>query len=243
MLKVTSAILFVLAIGFNAPAYAAGCNPNDNEVALYQHVNFKGICSVIGLGKYRNAAAMRVKNDSVSSIKVGKNVQIRVCQNALGVLNKQKIPGVGKITGKKKQGGCFTVKHSLQRLGNYGGRDFNDTISSATVARRTTGDVLAAGECYPGDGGSKIAIYQLSGLAGTCRILGVGGYENSKQMNFKNDSVTSIEIGRNSKVYAVICSDSKYRGRCENIKQTDVYLGDNLIGDNKLTSIKVIRKR
>lgn len=236
MLRLTLAAVFIFTFGLNTHAQAAGCAPGKNEVTVYQHKNFKGACSVLGIGKYRNAAEMRMRNDTISSIKLGRNAQITVCNNAKGKV-------VNKYGSGRKKMHCVTLKRSFAFTGNVAGVNYNDDISSATVARRTKGDVHARGDCYPGDNSSNIAIYQHPKLGGTCKILGIGSYANSRQMNFKNDSVSSVEVGRNSKVYVILCRKGGFKGYCESFKATDINLKDNKILDNKVSSIKVLRTR
>lgn len=229
-------IIFSFVFGLNTAAHAAGCEPGRHEVTVYQHNNYKGACSVLGIGKYRNSREMRVKNDSISSIKLGRNAQITVCNNAVGQVVSKHYPSRLKMH-------CVTLKRSYKRLGVFGDIEYQDEISSATVARLSKGDTHSRGDCYPGDNSSKIAIYQHPKLGGACRILGIGSYANSKQMNFRNDSVSSIEFGRKSKVYAVLCQRGGFKGVCETIRATDIDLKYNPVGDNKVTSIKVLRAR
>lgn len=51
------------------------CNPSGDQIALYRDINFKGTCSVLGIGDYPNSATWsNVGEDQVESIKVGNNV-------------------------------------------------------------------------------------------------------------------------------------------------------------------------
>jgi len=52
------------------------CKPNANQVAVYEDINFKGACAVLGVGNYKNSSEIGVANDTISSIKVGNNVAI-----------------------------------------------------------------------------------------------------------------------------------------------------------------------
>ena len=227
------AIFFVFSVGFNLHAYAAGCDPNDDEVAFFQHGNYGGACSVLGIGTYMNSEKMRMKNDSVSSFVVGKNVQVMVCNHASNV-----IKGTGWFSDPHK---CQTFKSSMKSLSDS--RVGNDTISSAKIVlKQTGGDVHAAGPCYPGDNSDAVAVYQHPNFGGDCRTMRIGTYENSKVMNFKNDSISSIEFGQNSRVKITVCQDSNFKGRCEEFRGTDINLYDNRIGDNSITSIKVVRR-
>jgi hypothetical protein len=229
MLRFLFATFVIFVAGFYAPVYAAGCDPSSNEVAFFQHSKYGGICSVLGIGSYASSTQMRVKNDSISSFKVGNNVQVTVCNQAeKGNVN----------SGPRK---CQTFKSSMSSLSRT--RVGNDSISSATIRLKQV--VLTdypPGRCNPGENSDSIAVYQHPKLQGNCRILRLGTYENSKIMNFKNDSISSIEFGQNSRVKVILCQHGNFKGRCEELRGTDISLFDNRIGDNSISSIKVIRR-
>lgn len=52
------------------------CKPNANQVAVFEHVYYKGACAVLGVGNYKNSSAIGVANDTISSVLVGNNVAI-----------------------------------------------------------------------------------------------------------------------------------------------------------------------
>jgi hypothetical protein len=66
-------LILSLFLFIAAPASAA-CNPGRNQVAFYQHTDFKGACVVLGVGRYANSREMGIKNDSISSAKLGPGV-------------------------------------------------------------------------------------------------------------------------------------------------------------------------
>jgi len=171
-----------------------------------------------------------MENDSISSFVVGKNVQVMVCNHASNV-----IVGSGWFSDPHR---CQTFRSSMKSLGNT--RVGNDTISSAKiVAREDLSRDIPPGPCYPGDASKAVAVYQHPNFGGACRVLGVGSYENSETMNFKNDSISSIEFARYSGVKVRVCQHSNFKGRCEELRATDLNLYDNRIGDNSISSIKV----
>jgi hypothetical protein len=233
MLRSVFAVIAVLAAGFTSSALAAGCNPNDKEVAFFQHGKYGGGCSVLGIGTYINSSQMRMKNDSISSFIVGKDVQVKVCNHASNV-----IVGSGWFSDPHK---CQTFKSSMKSLKDT--RVGNDSISSAMIVLDQKGyNKWAPGPCYPGDNSESVTVYQHKMFGGDCRVLRIGTYENSKVMKFKNDSISSIEFGENSRVKIMICQHGNFKGRCEELKETDTNLYDNKVGDNSITSIKVIRR-
>jgi hypothetical protein len=59
---------------FTCPA-TPSCNPSADQIAIYEDVNFKGTCHVLGIGDYPNSAAWpTVGDDQVESIRVGNDV-------------------------------------------------------------------------------------------------------------------------------------------------------------------------
>lgn len=55
---------------------SVSCKPNANQVAVFEHVDYKGACSVLGVGNYKNSSQIGVANDTISSVLVGRNVAI-----------------------------------------------------------------------------------------------------------------------------------------------------------------------
>ncbi len=212
---------------------SAACNPGPDEVALYQFKNFGGICSTLPIGDYANSKKLAMPNDSVSSIRLGGNVQITACKHAI---TNQVTGGLGWFDDPQS---CQTFKNSNKDLKRT--RLGDNTISSVSIKAKGESSFLdPGGACNPGK--REVAIYQFKNLKGNCRILGVGSYPSSKQMNFKNDSVSSVQLAQGSEVYINICQHKNFGGRCEQLRSTDIDLSDNQIGDNKATSAMVKRR-
>jgi hypothetical protein len=55
---------------------SVSCKPNADQVAVYEHVDYKGACAVLGVGNYKNSSEIGIANDTISSVLVGKNVAI-----------------------------------------------------------------------------------------------------------------------------------------------------------------------
>jgi hypothetical protein len=60
---------------------ATQCEPSPNQIALFVDHNYGGGCVVRDIGRYRNPAEIGLPNDSISAIKVGKNVWAVLCNN------------------------------------------------------------------------------------------------------------------------------------------------------------------
>ncbi|HTP00414.1 MAG TPA: glycoside hydrolase domain-containing protein [Anaerolineales bacterium] len=56
--------------------------PNSDQIGLYSEDNYCGAYSIIGVGDYGDPGALGIATDSVSSIKVGKNVEAVLCADA-----------------------------------------------------------------------------------------------------------------------------------------------------------------
>lgn len=66
------------ALKQNNPNY---CVPDNQQVALFVDSGYGGACVVKAVGNYANPTAIGLPNDSISSLKVGSNVQAQLCQN------------------------------------------------------------------------------------------------------------------------------------------------------------------
>jgi hypothetical protein len=55
------------------------CTPNDNQAALFAEPNYGDPCTTLNIGDYPNAGTMGIANDSVSSVRVGANVELELC--------------------------------------------------------------------------------------------------------------------------------------------------------------------
>lgn len=66
---------------YNCSPPPPSCNPNSDQVALYVDNGFQGQCVVKGQGDYPNPNSIGLPNDSVSSVRVGSNVQVRLCEH------------------------------------------------------------------------------------------------------------------------------------------------------------------
>jgi len=218
------------------------CKPGPREVAFYQNASYKGLCSVLPIGKYGNSKALRMRNDTISSIRVGSQVNVTVCKHATG-----NVVSVGFF--KRNPQKCQTFKGAdakdlikqpwnliHQRIGN-------DNISSAWIFRPTTGNNPTQGACKPAPNQASIAVYQLPNYRGNCRLLSLGDYRNPREMNFKNDSISSIEFGEFSKATISIYQHSGFRGRRNRKIEASVSsLRNGRVGDNQISSIRVRRK-
>jgi len=84
----------------------------------------------------------------------------------------------------------------------------------------------------------QIALYANTGYGGSCVTLGVGDYPNPGYLgSLGNDNAESIRVGSN--VQAILYEHDNYQGRSETFTSNDSNLGDNYIGANSVSSVKV----
>ncbi|RMG91264.1 MAG: hypothetical protein D6706_18375, partial [Chloroflexi bacterium] len=185
------------------------CNPGADQIALFVDGNYGGQCVVKGIGNYSNPGAIGLPNDSISSVKVGSNVQAILCRD------------------DNYGGGCETfISNDSNLSDNSIG---NDQVSSVKVES-------ISGGCNPD--ASQVALYANTSYVGNCVILGVGNYPTPGSLgSVGNDNAESIRVGSNVK--ATLCEHDNYQGRCEPFTGDDINLGDNYIGGNVVSSVKV----
>lgn len=85
----------------------------------------------------------------------------------------------------------------------------------------------------------QVALYANTGYGDdSCVTLGVGDYPNPGYLgSLGNDNAESIRVGSN--VQAILYEHDNYQGRSETFTGDDSNLGDNYIGANSVSSVKV----
>ena len=276
------AIFLVIAEDTNAQK---NCRPNDNQIAVFEDSNYRGKCRTKTIGTFPSSGAIGLKNDSISSIKIGRNVIAILCRD------------------NSFRGTCQTFSATDPNLGNN--RVGNDQVSSIRVIRRdnnppnssyrycanegqrcnfggrgtvaygvngkfkyrqnvaggiacnnqTFGDPYRGVQkrcyfikqnntpttsinCRPNS--NQIAIFYDANYRGRCVVKNVGRYPSARSFGLPNDSISSIKVGAN--VRATLCRDNNYRGTCETYSRNDLFLGNNSIGNDQVSSIRVTRK-
>ena len=187
-------------------------NPSDNEVSFFEHTNFKGKCTTLSIGNYSNSGAIGIRNDSISSIRVGRSVQAVVCRD------------------RSYLGHCELIRVNDRKLSNNSIK--NDTISSVKVQRRGTI------ECNPGR--RQVAFYMHSNFLAPCVRRNIGGYRSSTSIGLRNDSISSIRVG--SDAQAIVCRDINYRGRCQLVTTNIGRLQGSRVGNDSISSAEVQRR-
>lgn len=90
--------------------------------------------------------------------------------------------------------------------------------------------------CNPSS--DQVALFADSDFGGACVTLGVGEYSSASALGGLGDNnAASIKLGAN--VLATLYSLGNYAGRSETLLQNDANLGDNRIGIDSLSSLRV----
>lgn len=98
----------------------ANCTPNVDQVTFYTGRNYSGQCVTWNAAQFPTASSMWISNDSLSSVKIGSNMQVEICQD------------------ENYGGGCTWLTQSDADLNDIG---WDNVASSAQVLR--------LGSCIP----------------------------------------------------------------------------------------------
>ena len=187
------------------------CTPGANQASFFVDSQFSGSCMTLGIGDYPTPSSVGLPNDSISSIKVGSNAQTFVCRD------------------DHFGGQCQVVTGNVPDLSNQ--PIGNDQISSLNVRQRG-----ATQTCTPGP--NQAAFYVDANFANACVVLNAGSYPTAAVFQLPNDSISSIRLG--SQVTVLACRDAQYGGTCQTITNDLASLGNQPIGNDTISSLKVM---
>ena len=106
-------IFTFLIIAFSQTSFAANYDTLKlGKAAFFQHSKYKGECVVSNAGPYKNANAMGIGNDKISSIKLGTHSQVVLCKD------------------NNFKGTCKTYEKSMTSIGRM-----NDKTSSVIIVK------------------------------------------------------------------------------------------------------------
>lgn len=178
------------------------CNPGSYEAAFYMHANYIAPCSLKQRGDYNWSGVTGLDNDSISSVRVGMNVEVILCSDA------------------NFDGFCEKIQQSDENLRNN--RVRNDTVTSLRVRDKNTKDCP--------NGASQIAIFEHPNYVLPCSTLDIGVYPYSGSLGIRNDTLSSIRVG--SEVQGELFQHREYRGKAERFLSDDSDLQNNRIGES-----------
>jgi hypothetical protein len=195
-----------------------------NEVRLYVDCDYRGRNVPLREGTY-NANELRIGNDELSSLRVGRDMQITL------------------YTDNYQRGRSVT----LTRDENCLPAGFNNEISSVRIERKGSGGFGGSGGSgnnnnngFGGSGGSSsgsVALFADCNYSGRSMRLGPGSYRARDLSRVGNDNISALQVPRGYEV--ILYADDNYRG------QSARYTGDERclpIGINNRVSSLVIRR-
>lgn len=189
------------------------CEVGGHEVALFPETNYGGQCYKRGPGQYTRWEDLGIGNDTARSIKVGSEVHVTLCSDG------------------DYGGNCRWFDSDDPDLSNDG------FVGSAGVSSmRVMSDQY---NCSAGDW--QIALFLDPNYGGLCMTLDVGEYPKPAYIGLPNDRISSIKVGDN--VRGILCRGDNYsEPPCEEFDASDSNLSDNLVGDDSVSSVKVVER-
>jgi len=171
------------------------CRVSDDSVVVFQHAGFTPPCAVLGPGNYRHSEAIGLPNDSMSSIRIGRNAQALLCRDA------------------DFEGDCqLFVASEIAHLDDT--RIGNDNVSSMKVQR-------AGFDPCPIHVG-QVAFYEHGSFTEPCTVRVVGDYPNAATIGLPNRSISSVRLGGSVKVCA--WDSDSFKGRFLEIDSSSAHL-------------------
>lgn len=188
-----------------------GCVPNNNQIALFEHINYGGQCVLKDVGNYRNALEIGLPDNLVSSVKVGARLRLVLYRDN----------DFGGVTGTY-----------LANDSSFGGDPIgNDTVSSIRVDVKMNPN----GICKPKP--NQIALFEHINYGGRCVVKEIGDYPNDLAVGLPENLVTSIKVG--AAVWAVLYDGQNFTGGTATVLSSDPNLSDTPIGHDSMSSLKV----
>ncbi len=138
------------------------------------------------------------------------------------------------------------VKATLCRDDNYAGGCEDFTGDDSDLNGNSIGDnqvsslrvqARSSGSCEPN--ADQVGLFVDTNYGGQCVVKGIGDYANPSAIGLPNDAISSVKIGSN--VIATLCKNDNFND-CMNFDRTDANIGDDPIGDNQVSSVKVISR-
>ena len=176
------------------PRGADPCQPGADSVAVFQHASFTPPCAVRGPGDYPHSENIGLMDNSMSSIRVGRNTQVLICRDA------------------NYSGDCQLLTASMNHLDQT--RIGDNSVSSMKVQR------IGFNPCPVDD--RQVAFYQHGSFTEPCRVKGEGDYRDAASIGLPDRSISSINLGRGVK--ACVCDSESFKGKCIEISSSSPHL-------------------
>jgi hypothetical protein len=204
-----------------------GCNsasaPGAEEVIIYADGSFTGDCRILSVGVYPTSGNFGLGNDTISSLKVGSNVQAQLFWDGPFAVPNTPTGFLDYILPISWNAPDLWNYHNFAQ--NY--QDWNDKTSSIRVIRRS--------ENCANPGPRQVVFFQHTNYQGDCVTKNVGVFD-VWDIGMQNDSISSLKVG--SQVNLLICTDAGFGGRCDSYRpgvwQPD--LGGTPVGSDTISS-------
>jgi len=86
----------------------------------------------------------------------------------------------------------------------------------------------------------QVALFVDINYGGACVVKAIGNYADANAIGLPDNTISSLKVGAN--VRASLCPDINYLGGCTSFSANDSDLSNNTIGDNRISSVRVIRR-
>jgi hypothetical protein len=173
------------------------CPPGNNQVSFFTDAGFLGACVVKDIGVYASSGAIGLPNDSISSVRVGGNVQAVVCKD------------------NNFRGDCILLTRDVSFLNND--RVGNDQVSSAKV------QPLGTTECEPGS--NQVSFFLHADFLAPCVVKDIGNYANATQIGLDDRGISGIKVGPGA--IACTYNDNDFSGPVSIFSSSTVFLGSD----------------
>jgi hypothetical protein len=207
-----------------------GCNsstlPGAEEVIIYMDNDYRGDCRILSVGTYPTASNFGLPNDSISSLKIGSNVQAHLFWDGpFDVHNTE----FGWVDFVRRLGGNYPNLGAVTNAANTG-QGWNDATSSMRVIRNS--------EACANPGPKQVVFFQHADFWGDCVTKNVGFFD-VWDIGMMNDSITSLKVG--SSATLTICKNGNFGTPCDVYRpgSTVSNLGDAPVGNDSISSAAV----
>ena len=193
---------------------------------IYEHDRYRGRCKSLRPRRppYGTHYHFDLKNDSISSLIIGSDVQAYVCRDQhLG-------------------GACHWVSGMIPNLKRH--PIGTDKISSIRVIPRNE-----SRSCMPGR--NEAALFLGTNYYGSCALAPINydgqfhlpvRYNVTTQMGLRQDAISSIKVGFDTKVCVCEHTSLDPRGVCELFTSDDPDLNNNRIRNRRISSLQVFAR-
>ena len=191
----------------------AACVPGLKEVVVFQNANYTGKCAKMKIGRYANPAAMKIANDTISSIKVGASVRAVAFEN---------IDFGGDVSGFPADNPNLATDPDPTPIGD------NKISSMKVELKPKTG-------CNPRP--NEIAVFEHESYGGQCIIHNVGNYRGAVEIGLPDNFISSVKVGNLLRV--VFYRNENFEGITGVYTASDAALYYDDIGNDTVSSMRV----